>query len=182
LAGLTVADAGAAYEAIRLARPGGLGRAAEQDVRDEPTQTLRDVMTLAAGRDRIARQYATEFSDVFDVGLPALIDELGTAADLESAIIGCQLRLLGAFPDSLIARKRGTDEAEEASRRAAAVLAAGGWHTRDGRRASAAFDAWLREVGHARNPGTTADLLTACLFAALREGRLSWPPPVPFAG
>src|SRR5438067_1134724 len=41
LAELDVEDARLVYEAIRLARPGGLGRVAEQDVAEEPTQTLR---------------------------------------------------------------------------------------------------------------------------------------------
>src|SRR5919199_4199316 len=36
LAGLDVEDARLVYQAIRLARPGGLGRAEGQDVRDEP--------------------------------------------------------------------------------------------------------------------------------------------------
>src|SRR5207249_2622644 len=58
LDGLTVADAAAAYEAIRLAAPGGLGKAPEQDVGDAPSRTLRQVMELAAERDLIARQYA----------------------------------------------------------------------------------------------------------------------------
>jgi triphosphoribosyl-dephospho-CoA synthase len=31
----------------------------------------------------------------------------------------------------------------------------------------------LREEGNARNPGATADLVTACLFAALRESRMT---------
>jgi len=44
-------------EAIRLANPGGLGRVSQQDVHDEPTQGLREVMALAADRDLIARQY-----------------------------------------------------------------------------------------------------------------------------
>jgi triphosphoribosyl-dephospho-CoA synthase len=175
LAGLTVGDSRDVFAAIRLARPGGLGDAPEQDVRGEPSLPLREVMALAADRDRIARQYAYDYVDVFDVGLPSLTDELRTAADLEAAVIGCQLRLLAAFPDSLIARKRGSAEAVEASRRARAVLDAGDRHTDAGRRAAGDFDAWLRADGHSRNPGTTADLVTACLFAALRDGSLPWP-------
>ena len=31
------------------------------------------------------------------------------------------------------------------------------------------FDAYLRSDNHARNPGTTADLIAAALFVALRE-------------
>ena len=37
------------------------------------------------------------------------------------------------------------------------------------------LDSWLRTEGRERNPGTTADLLTAGLFVLLREGTLSLP-------
>src|SRR5262249_12016611 len=43
LASLDVEDARLVYEAIRMARPGGLGRVAAQDVHDQPTGTLREV-------------------------------------------------------------------------------------------------------------------------------------------
>ena len=94
---------------------------------------------------------------------------------LEGAIIDCYLTLLAAYPDSLIARKRGAAEALEASRRAAAVLQGGGERL-------AELDAWLRADGHARNPGTTADLVTACLFAALCEDKIQVPLRVPWSG
>ena len=51
---LDVADARAAYRAIALANPGGLGDAPSQDVHDEPSVGLREAMALAAARDRIA--------------------------------------------------------------------------------------------------------------------------------
>ena len=51
----TVDDARDVYAAIRSAAPGGLGRAEAQDVADEPTMTLLEVMRLAADRDGIAR-------------------------------------------------------------------------------------------------------------------------------
>ena len=51
-----------------------------------------------------------------------------------------------------------------------------GWPSRAGGAAALAeLDAWLRAEGHARNPGTTADLVTACLFVALREGIIHLP-------
>jgi HEAT repeat protein len=50
LAATTVDDARDVYAAIRLAAPGGLGTVDDQDIADEPTQTLLDVMRLAAGR------------------------------------------------------------------------------------------------------------------------------------
>jgi triphosphoribosyl-dephospho-CoA synthase len=172
---LTVEDSRCVYEAIRLAAPGGLGGAPEQDVHAEPTLPLRQVMALAADRDLVARQYANGFREVFNDGLPALLSTARQTPDMETAIIACHLSLLGRHPDSLIARKRGPAEAAEASRRAAAVLVSGWPHQPAGCEALAALDAWLRADGHARNPGTTADLVTACLFVALREGLIQLP-------
>ena len=51
---LDVDDARWAYRAIRLARPGGLGRADRADVARPPAVTLRQAMRLAAGRDTVA--------------------------------------------------------------------------------------------------------------------------------
>lgn len=175
----TVEDTRLAYEAIRLAAPGGLGRAPSQDVRDEPTLPLREVMALAAERDLVARQYANGFVEVLTEGVPALEQGLARCGCLEGAIVFCQLTLLSRHPDSLIARKRGLVVAAEASRRAAEALAVLG--TPEGARALAELDAWLRGDGHARNPGTTADLVTASLFAALRNGTIPLPRSVPWA-
>jgi triphosphoribosyl-dephospho-CoA synthase len=181
LDGLDLADTRAVYQAIRLAAPGGLGRVAQEDVHGEPSQNLRAVMALAAERDLVARQYANGFREVFDEGVPALRLGLERPATLEAAIIRCQLQLLANHADSLIARKQGTAEALEASRQARAVLDAG-WPTGSaGAAALAEFDAWLRAVGHSRNPGTTADLVTACLFVALRQHMLTLPLPIPWS-
>jgi triphosphoribosyl-dephospho-CoA synthase len=180
---LDLIDARAVYEAIRLAAAGGLGRVAEQDIRDEPTETLRQVMTLAAERDLIARQYADGFREIFEEGVPALCRGLEQTGSLETAIIYGHLHLLASHPDSLVARKRGLAEAEETSRRARSMLERG-WPSDEGSvHALAEFDAWLRADGHSRNPGTTADLVTACLFVLLREGTIELPPQYPwFAG
>jgi triphosphoribosyl-dephospho-CoA synthetase len=56
------------------------------------------------------------------------------------------------------------------SQGAARALAAGGMHSAAGRHAAAALDAELRDPANALNPGTTADLTTATLFAALLVG------------
>ena len=177
LDGLDVADARAAYEAIRLANPSGLGRVEDQDVSGEPTRTLREVMALAADRDLIARQYVNGYEQIFEEGLPALRQglgvpkrSLGTRGTLEGAILACHLHLLAQHPDSLIVRKCGEEEAMEASRRARAVLESGWGTGRGDWRVLDEFDRWLRAEGHTRNPGTTADLGAACLFAALRTG------------
>ncbi len=181
LAELDVVDARLVFEAIRLASPGGLGRAAEQDVQAEPTQTLREVMALAADRDLIARQYANDFMDVFDGGVPALVAGLEHTGSVEGAIIFAHLQLLANLPDTLISRKRGMAEAEEASRRASAVLDAGWPSERAARKRMQEYDAWLRAEGNARNPGATADLLTACLFVLLCENTITLPGQLPWA-
>jgi triphosphoribosyl-dephospho-CoA synthase len=178
---LDVADARMAYEAIRLAAAGGLGRVAEQDIREEPTKSLREVMVLAAERDFIARQYANGFHEVLHDGVPALRRGLEKTRSLENAIIYDHLHLLASYPDSLIVRKRGLAEAEEASSRARSVLALD-WPTGgESQQALNEFDGWLRADGHSRNPGTTADLVTACLFVLLREGTIDLPSQFPWS-
>ncbi|MFM9960511.1 MAG: triphosphoribosyl-dephospho-CoA synthase [Planctomycetaceae bacterium] len=174
LSRLTRDDAAWVYRAIRLAQPGGLGKSASEDVADEPTGTLLEVMTLAAERDGIAAQYASGFAWVLKEGVPFLAS-VGNqfAPHWEAAIIELQLRLLAEHPDTLIARKCGWDVAAEASRRASICLRElVQLPLESNRRAErlTEFDHWLRADGHRRNPGTTADLVAACLFAALREG------------
>lgn len=181
LEALTIDDARQVFAAIRLAKPGGLGKRSNQDVCREPTVPLRDVMALAQDEDLIARQYVNGFREVLDEGVVALWQGLQSTRIVEDAIIYCQLSLLARHPDSLIFRKRGYHEAQEASRRAEAVLKAGWPQSPVGRRAFAELDAWLRAVRNTRNPGTTADLVTACLFAALREGIMTVPSPYPWS-
>jgi triphosphoribosyl-dephospho-CoA synthase len=177
---LTVLDSARVYEAIRLARPGGMAEVAEQDIAAEPTQPLRDIMALAQDRDLIARQFVNGFREVLEEGVPALLRGLQAWGNLEDAIAGTHLQLLARHPDSLIVRKCGSAAATDASRRAGAVLDAG-WPTSDGgRRAFAEYDGWLRADGNRRNPGTSADLVTACIFAALRDAEIVLPLSVPW--
>jgi triphosphoribosyl-dephospho-CoA synthase len=177
LAATTVEDARQVYQAIRLAQPGGLGKVADQDVAGEPTVTLLQAMRLAANRDMVARQYDNNFHEVFHDALPVLRSALQAGQALETAIVAAYLTVLAQHPDTLIARKRGAEAAREVSRRAADVLAAGWPERTEGRALCTQFDDWLREDGHARNPGATADLIAAALFAALRDGTIGLPRP-----
>ena len=172
LRALDVADARAAYAAIRSSGAGGLDEPVEHDVRAEPAVGLREAMASAAQRDSIAREYVTDYALTFDTGVPALAAALGDGLAVREAIVELHLRLLERAPDSLIARKRGADAAARVSAGARAALAAGGVRTAAGRAAVRSFDASLREPGNALNPGTTADLVTATLFVALLEGML----------
>jgi triphosphoribosyl-dephospho-CoA synthase len=177
LASTTVEDARHVYHAIRLARPAGLGRVADQDVSGEPTVTLFQAMQMAAERDLVARQYANGFHEVLHEALAALRSALAASRPLETAIISAYLTLLAKHPDTLIARKQGWDEARAASRRAVEVLSAGWPDETKGQVRCTEFDAWLRSGGHGRNPGATADLIAAALFAALRDGTIQLPRP-----
>ncbi len=178
---LDVADARAVYEAIRLANPAGLGRVEEQDILQEPTRSLREVMALAADRDLIARQYANGFHEVFEHGLVQLSLGLTHSGTLEDAIIDTHVAFMAILPDSLIARKRGPDEATESMLRALAVfLEIDRGKSAERERKLAELDDWLRSGGRGRNPGTTSDLVTACLFIALRDGMIALPPDLPW--
>jgi triphosphoribosyl-dephospho-CoA synthase len=187
---LTVADAADVYSAIRLAEPGGMGKASEQDLAEVPTVTLRQAMILAADRDSIARQYANGFEDVFEFGVPALVRELDVGRRLGDAVVANFLAWLAHLPDSLIARKFGRDRAERVTSEARELLdrlaspvgtddstefGAAGPSNPDSladHPLVAAFDGGLRMTAPPINPGTTADLVTATLFAALRTGLL----------
>lgn len=190
----TIEDADHVYAAIRLARPGGLGQVQSQDVRDRPTINLRDAMVLAADRDQIAEQYTTDFAFVLGLGRRWLLDAWDWCQDLgsvipqmdnvlhlpgivpwEAAIIRFQLKLLADAPDSLVARKCGASVASELQQRAA-ELERHDWPARlTSWPALREFDQWLRADGHRRNPGTTADLIAATLFAAVRDGLIEPP-------
>jgi triphosphoribosyl-dephospho-CoA synthase len=164
---LTIEDSRLVFAAIRLVNPGGLGEAPEQDVRGEPTLPLREVMSLAADRDSIARQYANGFHDVFEVGVRALADMLEQAPSVEAAVIECHLSFMAAFPDSHIVRRCGPEVGEASRRRAEQAL--------NGQTTIEQLDAWLRADGNRRNPGTSADLVAASLFVALRQGMINFP-------
>lgn len=190
----TLEDAALVYEAIRLANPGGIGKAASQDVNAAPTVTLRDAMALAAGRDRIAEQYVNDFAFILDsawhwlwqdwtwhgqcplaiFGRTGLCDEV-PIAPWESVIIKLHLRIMADAPDSLIVRKCGVEVGGLVRQRAAELVdldwpqSQSSWSRFD------ELDIWLRSDGHRLNPGTSADLVAAVLFAAIRDGGIPFP-------
>jgi triphosphoribosyl-dephospho-CoA synthase len=174
--GLTADDTKHVYDAIRISCAGGLGRAEQADVCFDPPAgiNLVQAMRLAAERDCVARQYTNGFADVFQGTAEWIAEALAREMPLGEAVVLTHIRQLAKCPDSLIARKCGPQIAAEATRRAATVLELETHGQSDFRKALNDFDSWLREDGHRRNPGTTADLVAAGLFVLLREGRLHW--------
>jgi triphosphoribosyl-dephospho-CoA synthase len=190
----TIEDAELVYEAIRFAKPGGMGKAASQDVSESPCVTLRDAMAFAAGRDRIAEQYVTDFAFVLDKATNWLHEDwtwLGlcplsifgrtgmrnevSVAPWEAVVKKLHLRIMADAPDSLVVRKCGLEVGEQVRQRAAELVdldwpqSLASWSRFDD------FDLWLRSDGHRLNPGTSADLVAAVLFAALRDGAIHFP-------
>jgi len=173
LASLTVRDAELAYEAIRIANPGGLGSQAEGDVRRAPAGTLLEMMQLARGRDLVALEYSNAFQQVVDEGLPAFKAAMRAGMGLEGAIIRLHLELLARYGDSLIARKCGVEASQEAARRSRHVLDSGWPHAPGSGPEFEELDRWLRADGNRRNPGACADLVAAVLFLAAASGIIS---------
>ncbi len=174
LSELTALDARDVYAAIRLARPGGLGTTEKFDVLQSPPENLLVAMSATADRDSIARQFANGFEQVFDFVVPKLVQNVSNGLPLADAIIQTQMQTLAEIPDTLIGRKCGMATAQAAAGRAAKALQ----HPPGSREyldALADFDFWLRADGNRRNPGTTADLIGAGLFVALRNGMIQLP-------
>lgn len=171
LRNLDRADASAAYAAIRLAAPAGLGEVPEADVGAEPEVTLLEAMRLAEDRDRIAWNYTHGMADPLRRGAPRLAALRARGWPEPWPTGGLYMGLLARIPDSHVARKHGAEAAEALRRRvrplAARFLAA------DAPAAFAgellALDALLK--GQGLNPGTTADLTVASHLAlALMQG------------
>jgi triphosphoribosyl-dephospho-CoA synthase len=164
---LDIEDAQAAFAAIVLASPGGLGSAETQDVRRQPTVGLLEAMRLAAGRDRVARQYAADFEDVFEIGLPAFHAALARGERGMWPTVFLYMTLLAAFADSHVARRHGEEAAGGLSREAGAVRAALDAAGNEAERIGSLmeFDRTLKQ--RAINPGTSADLTVASLLVHL---------------
>jgi triphosphoribosyl-dephospho-CoA synthase len=167
LATLTPTDARDVYEAIGLARPGGMGRRAEWDVTGAPPESLLDAMRAAAVHDQIAALWAQGYEPLFAGPVTDIVAELQAGHALGTAIIRSHLAQLGRAADTLIARKHGDAAAADVSARAARVLACGpdAWPA-----AAAELDHFLRSGR--MNPGTSADLIAAALYILLLDGRL----------
>ena len=175
LSQLSADDCRLVYEAIRLAQPGGMGHVKSMDVANEPPNDLLAAMRLASDRDLIARQYVEDFRLVLTDALPCLIAGRKKGWSLTETIVHAHLSLIAQHGDSLIARKCGPELAAKAAILARQTLDRGQPGDDAYYEAVSDFDFWLRADGNRRNPGTTADLIAAALFAGLRDGQL--PPP-----
>lgn len=173
--GSTAADAEAIYDAIRLAKPGGMQKSAEHDIADAAPAHILEAMHLAADRDFIARQYVGGFEELFGTVVPLLTDPQLASLSLSQRIVHAHVTLMATFPDTLITRKIGDEKAQLSAVIAQRVLDAGPPMQEDYVEQLGNLDFWLRCDGHQRNPGTTADMIAAGLFVCLRQGSITAP-------
>jgi triphosphoribosyl-dephospho-CoA synthase len=162
---LDVDDADLAFRSIVRAAPAGLGHSAQHDVFNPATVSLLQAMSEAANRDMVARQYATDFADIFDHALPLFESAIHRWGDAKWATLATFLGFLSAFPDSHILRKLGAETAhcvQGAALKFARMLQAAE-RPDQALPALLTWDAALKEK--AINPGTSADLTVTTLFA-----------------
>lgn len=176
LADLGPEDARDVFAAIARASPGGLGERDTHDVRVPPMIGLVEAMRLAEADDLVARQYANGFREIFAIGVAAIAaaDPAGKPSPGLGPTLDCFLAFATRFPDSHILRKFGPDAAEsirmrmdefakrlkqEANPDAALALLL-------------RFDAEMKREGV--NPGTSADLTVASLFAMNLAEAVGW--------
>jgi len=171
-------DAVDVYEAIRIAKPSGLGKAPELDVNDsnsvnrivKESITLYQVFKIASAYDRVCSEWVSNYPITFEVAYPYLMKQTSEAKDLNKAIIHTFLKVLAEYPDTFIARKIGVEKAKEVSVKASEILELGGLETSLGRKSLHEFDLELRRSSNDLNPGTTADIVAAALALCILNG------------
>ena len=174
----TSQDAVDVYDAIDVARPGGLGKAPTLDVNDSKSKqrilsqgtSLYEVFKISSPWDSISAEWVNGFHITFDIGYPCLKHEIRETGDINTASVNTFLRILSEVPDTLVARKAGKAKAHWISKEAKVVLDKGGLSTKKGKEQLIKLDRKLHDAGHKLNPGTTADITSAVLALAILQG------------
>jgi triphosphoribosyl-dephospho-CoA synthase len=173
----TAEDAVHLYEAIDIAKPGGLNEASDLDVNDSASKerllreniSLFEVFKIASSYDDICSEWVHNYPITFDLGYPYLKAQL-KLGDLNIAVVHTFLKILSEHPDTFIARKAGSEKARKISSDAKRTLDLGGLETSEGRRSILELDKQLRASRNRLNPGTTADLTAAALALCTLSG------------
>jgi len=171
-------DAVNVYNAIRAAKPGGLGKAPKLDAMNSKSKatilkdkiSLYEVFKIASKYDSIAAEWVNNYPITFDLGYPYFSQITRDTGNVNTSIVHTFLKILSEAPDTLIARKVSLTKAVEVSARAKQVLESGGLMTPRGKRSLEKFDKELRDPAHRLNPGATADIVTAVLAISVLNG------------
>lgn len=158
-------DAECVFTAICHAKPGGLGEAAEADVREAPKVTLLEAMALAAERDLIAKQYISSYTDIFRKAVPMYDYRLSLGDSPDWAAVAVFITLLRQLGDSHVERKFGRGALDAFSEEIAYIESffSGPVLPEKVLGPLRQLDALFKSKGV--NPGTTADMTVAGLMA-----------------
>ncbi len=174
----TPEDAVNVYEAIKIAKPSGLGKAPGLDINDphsvnrivKENISLYQIFKIASEYDRVCSEWVSNYPITFEFAYPCLMEQIRETKDLNVAIIHTFLKVLAEYPDTFIARKVGIGKAREVSLMAKEVLELGGLETSRGKESLRKFDLKLRSSSNLLNPGTTADIIAAGLALFVLDG------------
>ncbi len=165
----TIADADWTFKAISLAAPGGLGESDQQDVGDSAEVNLLQAMKIAENKDRIAKQFTSDYKDIFDFSVLRYNDALLRFDHQIWAASAVFTGLLRSFADSHIERKYGDKYSGWVLKQIITVDDAL-MNTKNPEQLLPMLhdvDRAFKEKGI--NPGTTADLTVATVLIVLME-------------
>ncbi len=164
----TVRDSMEFYRAIRIANPKGIPGGVKYDVYSDDSfrELFRDEINLARLAEMSCERELIfcEWLNGYELSYSTFgrLYELIKGLPLEEAVVTAFIELLAKKEDTLIARKAGRKEAEIVRGKAAEVL--------EGRLSLDEFDAFMRERGDLRNPGSLADIMAVSLALLVLRG------------
>ena len=161
IAHTTVDDSLEFYRAIEISGTKALGKL------NKPRVPFYRLMEISAKKDRNAEELSNGMQIILNLGLSKIEEFLNKTGSLRDSITMTYLEILSRYPDTFIARKMGIETARMISKRAKLILESGGILNENGIKEIEEFDSELRKYGNKLNPGTTADMVTASLFAYL---------------
>jgi len=164
----TVRDSMEFYRSIRIANPKGIPSGVKYDVYSD--DSFRELFQDGINLTRLAEMSCErelifcEWLNGYELSYKTFgrLYELIKELPLEDAVVRAFIELLAEKEDTLIARKAGRKEAELVKEKAVEVL--------KGRLSLEEFDAFMREKGDLRNPGSLADIMAVSLSLLVLRG------------
>ena len=168
-----IEDAELILNAIRIASPSGLGESAEHDVFEHAAADIQTIMKFAESRDLLARQYSSGFLDIFETGFPAIEEAQAKKFGRNEIATAVYLTYLSSFHDSHVLRQHGSNVAEEVKSVGEKLYA----HCKRANSINDMHDELMYYDTELKrrhiNPGTSADLTVATLFAHSIESKVN---------
>jgi len=165
----TIEDADWTFKAITLASPGGLGESEDQDVNEPAAVSLLQAMEIASEKDRIAKQYTTNYKDIFDFAVLRYNDAFVKFDNQAWATSAVFTGLLSYLPDSHIERKYGDKYSGWVRKQISTVDDALLNTSNPEQLLPMLHDVDRKFKDKGINPGTTADLTVATVLIILME-------------